>query len=254
MVKNDAELIGKIAQGGRIAADDELSPGYRGELMRLMVVLVDSELAGAAGFVDCINSAPGLKERVVAARIVSEKFGHAQAVLELLEQFGVNPTLYLRSHPWAARLDRTIDLGTRRVGGDKRLNVFHYPLQGWTDAVCMNMLMGAASSIQLSELAESSYQPLSTVIANIVPREAEHARLGEIGLAQAIERDGNTLAAQVAVNYWYPRVAATFGRTESSHVDLDRQYGLRKRSNAEMLQAWTKEIGGRLAALGLTVP
>ena len=248
----DADLIERIDAGGRLDADDALSPGYRGELMRLMVVFVDSELAGAAGFVDHINSAPGLRERGIAARMVSEKFAHAEAVLGQLERFGVNPALYVRSHPWAARLNREVDLGTRRIAGDKRLNVFHYPVQGWLDAVAMNMLMGIASSIQLAELAECSYAPLAAVMRDVVPREAEHAALGETGLRQAIERTGDRLAAQAAVNYWHPRVAATFGRLDSRRYQLYRDFGLRRHSNADLLARWERETQTRLVALGLS--
>lgn len=250
----EAALIARIGAGHKLGTEDELPAGYRGELTRLMVVFVDSEMAGAAGFADCINRAPGLRERATAARIVSEKFAHAEAVLKLLERFGVNPALYVRSHPWSARLDRALDLGTRRIGGDKRLNVFHYPLEGWTDAVAMNMLMGAASAIQLSDLLDCSYQPLSDAMGRIVPREAEHASLGETGLAQAIARDGVGLSAQAAANYWHPRVAATFGRIGSERFELYRRYGLRRHSNAELLARWEGEIAARLGRLGLEVP
>jgi len=254
MALPEAELIARIAGGKGLGVEDELPAGYRGELMRLMVVFVDSELAGAAGFADRINAAPGLRERSIAARIVSEKFAHAEAVLNLLARFGVNPALYVRSHPWAARLDRSLDLGNRRIGGDKRLNVFHYPLEGWIDAVAMNMLMGSASGIQLGDLLDCSYAPLATAMAAIVPRELDHARLGEKGLAQALERGSASLAAQAAVSYWYPRVAATFGRSDSERFELYRRYGLRRHGNAALLGRWQSEIGGRLARLGLEPP
>ncbi len=254
MATDEAELVARIEAGHRLGAEEELPAGYRGELMRLMVVFVDSELAGAAGFVDHINAAPGLRERKTAARIVAEKFAHAETVLELLKRFGVNPSLYVRSHPWAARLDRSLDLGNRRIGGDKRLNVFHYPLEGWTDAVAMNMLMGAASAIQLAELLDCSYLPLARAMREIVPREAEHAAAGEAGLAQAIARDGASLAAEASVAYWHGRVEASFGRIDSERIELDRRYGLRRRANAELLAQWRREIADRLARLGLVAP
>jgi ring-1,2-phenylacetyl-CoA epoxidase subunit PaaA len=254
MAGEDEALIARIARGERLEARDELSSGYRAELVRLMVVFVDSEMAGAAGFADHINRAPGMRERSTAARIVSEKFAHAEAVLALLTRFGVNPELYVRSHPWQARLDRALDLGNRRVGGDKRLNVFHYPLEGWVDAVAMNMLMGRASAIQLGDLLACSYLPLAEALGRIVPREIAHARLGEAGLRRAIEHDAQALAAAASVAFWYPRVAATFGRSDSERFELYRKYGLRRHANAELLARWQGEIGERLAALGLAVP
>ncbi|MDJ0947981.1 MAG: phenylacetate-CoA oxygenase subunit PaaI [Alphaproteobacteria bacterium] len=254
MPLTEDSLIGRIATGDKIGDEDEVTPGYRGELMRLMAIFVDSELAGAAGFVDVINRAPGLRERIVTARIVSEKFNHAEEVLALLEKFGVSPELYVRSHPWAARLDRAADLQNRRIGGDKRLNVFHYPLEGWIDSVTMNMLMGAASSIQLAELVDCSYAPLADAMKDIVPREERHARFGETGLAQAIERASSTVAAQASVDYWFPRVAATFGRLDSDRFELYKAYGLRQHSNADLLDRWLGDVRPRLKKVGLTGP
>ncbi len=249
MQGRDEILIELIAAGEKITSPDIISRVYRGEITRLMVVFADSELAGASGFADQIDKAPGIRERTTAARIVAERFAHAESVLELLRPFGVNPEIHVRSHAWSARLAREVDLGTRRLGGDKRLNVFHYPLEGWTDAVTMNMLMGSASSIQLAELLDCSYQPLSDTMVGIVPREAEHAGLGEIGLAQAIDRDGETTAAQASLDYWYRRVAHTLGRIDSDRFDLYRTFELRRHTNSEMLGAWKDDVGPRLVKL-----
>lgn len=251
MSKNEEALLARIANHEKLSTNDELTAGYRGELRRLMVAFVDSELAGAAGFVDIINKAPGMRERCTAARIVSEKFDHAQQVLTLLEGFGVNTDLYVQSHPWDARLSRTIDLGNRRLGGDKRLNVFHYPFEGWLDSVVMNMLMGLASSIQLEELTHCSYAPLVAVMGEIAAREAEHAELGRNGLQKAIENGYSLEAAQASVDYWYPRVAATFGKSDSQRFDQDKAYGLRKTANADLLAKWEGRMAEQLARIGL---
>lgn len=254
MHKEDKPLVGRIAAGEKLTAESTLPAGYRSELMRLMVVFVDSELAGAAGFCPFINSAPGLRERIMAAKIVAEKYVHAEMVLNLLRPFGVEPQLYVASHPWDARLSRDLDLGTRRIGGDKRLNVFHYPLEGWEDAVMFNMLMGSATAIQLAELQDCSYQPLADAIAAILPRERQHTALGETGAAQAIASRGKRSSAQAAMEYWYPRVAATFGRTDSVNAAQYMRYGLRRRDNAAMLADWTTQTAAAAKRLRLKIP
>jgi len=251
MHDNDRALVERIKGGGTIGGPDDVTPGYRTELMRLMVVLVDSELAGAAGFADLVNAAPTLEDRVLAARMVSEKYAHASQVLALLEPFGVKPDLYLAEHAWAGRVDRSANLGTRRIGGDKRLNVFHYPLDGWLDALVFEILMGSASVTQLSDQAESSYAPFAEALTDVIAGEERHARRGEAALAGVIERSGRLARPQAAVDYWWPRVAASFGRGNSERLDLYRAYGLRKRSNADLLEAWQAEIGPRLSKMGL---
>ena len=263
MQKQDQDFLRRIAAGNRVAAPEgdflrcagEAAPAaYRNEMMRLVVVFADSELAGAAGFCPFINRGPGIRERIVAAKIVTEKYAHAEMALKLLEPFGVNPELYVRSHAWDSRLDRNVDLGTRRIGGDKRLNVFHYPLEGWEDAVVFNMLMGAATAIQLDEMTACSYVPLAQAIEQILPRETAHAGLGESGVRQAILRSGSAAAVQAAVNYWHPRVAATFGRVDSDHAAIYIRYGLRRRGSVEMLADWKAQAAAQLTRLGLEIP
>lgn len=247
-------LVGFLAGGGRLSAPDNVTPRYRAELMRLMAIFVDSEMAGASGFADCINLAPGLKERITATRIVFEKFDHARQVLELMEEFGANTSQYVGAHPWSSRLDRSVDLGLRRMGGDMRLNVFHYPINGWVDAVVMNCLMGQATVVQLDELTRGSYQPLADTLSGILPVEKQHAELGQQGLRVALDKGHDRTDAQASVNYWYRRVADTFGSSASDHYDQHRKYGLRQKGREELLARWQGAVHPVLEGFGLNVP
>ena len=247
-------LVGFLAGGGRLSAPDNVTPRYRAELMRLMAIFVDSEMAGASGFADCINLAPGLKERITATRIVFEKFNHARQVLELMEEFGANTSQYVGAHPWSSRLDRSVDLGLRRMGGDMRLNVFHYPINGWVDAVVMNCLMGQATVVQLDELTRGSYQPLADTLSGILPVEKQHAELGQQGLRVALDKGHDRTDAQASVNYWYRRVADTFGSSASDHYDQHRKYGLRQKGREELLARWQGVVHPVLEEIGLNEP
>jgi 1,2-phenylacetyl-CoA epoxidase catalytic subunit len=251
---DEESLVTFVSGGGRLSAPENVTPRYRGELMRLMAIFVDSEMAGASGFADCINLAPGLKERITATRIVLDKFGHARQVLELMEPFGANTSQYVGAHPWASRLDRSVNLVTRRMDGDMRLNVFHYPINGWVDAVVMNFLMGLATVVQLDELTRGSYQPLADTLSEILPVERRHAKLGEQGLRVALENGHDRTDAQASVNYWYPRVVDTFGRSASDHFDQHRKYGLRQKGREELLASWQTLVRPLLDEVGLSVP
>ena len=246
----EVELNDYIAGGGKLGAPANANARYRGEILRLMAVFVDSEMAGASGFADSINWAPGLKDRMIAGRIALEKFGHAERVLKIMEEFGANTS----QHPWNKRLDRNADLGTKRIEGDMRLNVFHYPLTDWCDAVTMNTLMGCATIIYLKEGIGCSYQPLVDAFAEILPVEARHARLGETGVRQLLADGYDRAAVQASVDYWYPRVASSFGRASSDHFEVYRRYGLRQHTNEELCTSWQAEAGRILTGLGLDVP
>ena len=243
-----------LANGGRLSSPDNATPRYRGELMRLMAVFVDSEMAGAAGFADAINFAPGIRERIVASRIVLEKFSNAKQVLDVMEGFGANVSRYANQHPWTARVDRNFDLGKERMGSDARLNVFYYPIENWCDAVVMNTLMGLASVNQLGEYADCSYQPLCDATAEILATENRHYELGISGIEHLFEYGFNTESAQSSVNYWYPRVADTFGHMNSERYERLKRFGLRRNDNEQLLKQWRERSAEMLKNLGLAAP
>lgn len=247
-MSEEAGLLDYLERGGKLTSPDNAPPRYRAELMRMMASFVDSEMAGAAGFADCINQGPGVAERIAASRIVLEKLDHAQRVLTIMGDFGANTARYEAVHPWAARVGRDEDIGATRRGADMRLNVFHYPLDGWTDAVTMNVLMGRATVIQLGELLRVSYQPLAETFRDILSRETRHAELGEEGLAK-IASEGAAGKDRVArsVDYWRPRVAATFGGAASERAALLQRFGLRHESNEALKKAWDAAVDKALS-------
>ena len=245
----DAEfkITDYLAAGGKLTSPFNVPPRYRAELMRIMATFVDSNLAGAAGFADVINAAPGIKGRIAAARIVLEKTDHAGRVLDLMGEFGANTDRYASHHPWTARLEREADIGLSRAEHDMRLSVFNYPLLGWTDAVVMNLLMGRAVVAQLGEFAQMSYQPLAEAYEAILPVERRHAELAEEGLAILVRDESERAAAIESAAYWWPRVAASFGADSSAKFEKLRALGLRHRSNEALREEWSNTARAILA-------
>jgi 1,2-phenylacetyl-CoA epoxidase catalytic subunit len=87
-----------------------------------------------------------------------------------------------------------------------------------------------------------------------MPVERRHAELGEQGLRVALENGHDKTDAQASVNYWYPRVADSFGRSASDHFDQHRKYGLRQKSREELLSSWQSIVHPILEQLGLRAP
>lgn len=240
-----------LAKGGKLSSPENVPVRYRAELLRLMSSFVDSELAGSAGFADAINWAPGIRERIAASRIVLEKAAHAEKVLDLMGDFGTDKAKYNQSHDWSARGPRDIRVDPRRQGGDMRLSVFHYPLSGWADACVMNALMGMATVVQMDEMTGVSYAPLADVMREIIPAEKRHMELGLEGLEHLTAGDTGRAATKEAVDYWYPRVAETFGAAGSDRYDRLARLGLRHTTNEDLLDRWKADADARLAELSL---
>ena len=235
-----------LAKGGQLTSPANVPARYRGELLRLMASFVDSELAASAGFADTINAAPGITARIAACRITLEKADHAGRVLDLMGDFGADQGRYATEHSWADRLPRDASLGQARHGGDMRLAVFHYPIEGWTDAVVLNVLQGLAAAVTLDEMARVSYAPLADVVRAIAPREKRHTDLGVTGLADAPAEE-----ARASIAYWRPRVADSFGTLNSARFETLKRFGLRHRPNEALLADWTARVQSTLAPLGL---
>lgn len=242
-----------LAKGGRLTNPANVPSRYRAELMKIMATFVDSELAGAAGFADMINAGPGIKERIAAARIVLEKTDNADKVLKLMGEFGANTDRYATHHPWTDRLPRETAPGTHRSAHDMRLSVLNYPLAGWTDAVVMNMLMGLAVGVQISEFVTSSYQPFAEAIRDIAPRERRHTELAIEGVEKLLSNgDGGAIDDSIA--YWWPRVSDSFGATASARSETLAKMGLRHKTNADLHAEWIMQATNTLDALGLKPP
>ena len=239
---NDMSIESYLAQGGVLTSPGNVPPRYRAELMRLMATFVDSELAGSAGFADVINEGPGITERIAASRIVLEKLDHAERVLKIMGEFGANTDRYANHHPWTARLPRDADIGATRSEHDMRLAVFNYPLQGWADAVVMNLLMGKAVTIQLAEFRLVSYQPLAEAFRAIAPVEGRHAELAEEGLAKLVEDESTRDTVHASIDYWWPRVAVSFGGDNPARAEALAAFGLRRSANSALRSRWEAEV------------
>lgn len=240
-----------LEQGGVLTSPANAPPRYRAELLKIMASFVDSELAGSAGFADTINTAPGIKERIAAARITLEKADHAERVLKVMGEFGVDMGRYATHHPWSDRLPRDAAPAQARHAGDLRLPVFHFPFAGWTDAVAMNVLMGEAVGVQLGELARVSYAPLADVFRAVAPREARHALLGLEGLTKIAKTPEGRDAAKASIAYWRPRVAESFGHAKPERFAMLKRLGLRHETGEALAARWNAQLDAKLASLNL---
>lgn len=252
-MSEEMNIADYLAQGGRLTNPANVPTRYRAEIMKIMATFVDSELAGAAGFADVINTGPGIKERIAAAKIVLEKTDNADKVLRLMGEFGANTDKYANHHPWTDRLPRNTAPGTTRSAHDMRLSVLNYPLDGWTDAVVMNMLMGLAVGVQLSEFLRCSYQPFAEAIREVAPRERRHTELAIEGVEKLFAQ-GETEPVNQSVAYWWPRVSESFGAGATARNEKLVKLGLRTVSNADLHTQWVGQASQTLADLGLPQP
>ncbi len=59
-------------------------------------------------------------------------------------------------------------------------------------------------------------------------------------------------SVQASVDYWWPRVAASFGAANSTKAESLKKMGLRRSTNAELRIRWEAEASAVLERLGLS--
>src|SRR5215475_5249954 len=115
-------MMTKIEQGVRLESADEMTPEYRENLVHLLTMQADSELAGGYGYVPWITKAPTVEEKHVVAQIVKDELRHAAVMYGLLADLGVDVEGHVRAHDeiFTMRVGAGAELGSTRITADKR--------------------------------------------------------------------------------------------------------------------------------------
>jgi ring-1,2-phenylacetyl-CoA epoxidase subunit PaaA len=250
----ESEFLARLERGERIESPDEMTEDYRQNLIHLMLMQADSELAGAFGYVPWIMKAPTIEEKHVVAQIVKDEVRHAHVMYGLLEDLGVDVPAHIGRHDFTMRLDGTADIGTGRAAADQRVNIFYYPIERWSDFVFFNFCMDRGAGHQLEDVRQCSYGPWVRAIEGIFKEEKMHIRHGELWVKRLADDPTTRGEAQEALDKWYVRTMNIFGRPGSARNARYRTYRLKARDNDEVRRAFSEEVGRLAAAVGLSVP
>ena len=255
-MSTEQAMMTTIGGGGRLESAAEMTLDYRDNLVHLMTMQADSELAGGYGYVPWITRAPGVDEKHVVAQIVKDELRHAAVMYGLLADLGVDVQAHVQQHDetFTMRIDAAADIGTARITADKRVNIFYYPIETWADFVFFNFCMDRGAGHQLEDVRGGSYGPWTRAIEGIFKEEKFHIRHGEHWV-QRLAGDLRTHdEAQATFEKWYIRTMNIFGRPGSKKNEIYRRYRLKLRDNDEVRQAFAAEVATLCEKFGLTVP
>lgn len=250
------EMMAKIERGVRLESADEMTAEYRDNLVHLMTMQADSELAGGYGYVPWIAKAPTVEEKHVVAQIVKDELRHAAVMYGLLADLGVDVDAHVQRHDetFTMRIQPDADIGTQRITADKRVNIFYYPIDTWQDFVFFNFCMDRGAGHQLEDVRQCSYGPWVRAIEGIFKEEKFHIRHGEYWVKKLAEDPATRDEAQATFNKWYIRTMNIFGRPGSPKNQLYRRLKLKLRDNDEVRAAFATEVAGLCEKFGLQVP
>jgi len=251
--QKEERLQERLAKGETINSPEEMTEEYRENIVHLMMMQADSELAGAFGYVPWIQKSPSISETYTVAQIVKDEVRHGHVMYRLLEQLGVDVQKYYEGHNFNLRVDKA-DIGTERVADDKRVNIFYYPITTWYDFIMFNFCMDRGAGHQLEDALKSSYKPWADVMEGIFKEEAMHMAHGDWWVKKLASDPSTKGPAQEALDVWYPRTMNIFGRPNSPKNKIYRRLGIKKRDNDEVRQAFAADIKSKCDEFGLRAP
>lgn len=250
----ERQLLNKISAGGLVEQEEEMTDEYRENLVHLMLMQADSEIAGAFGYVPWIMKAPTPAEMLAVASIARDEVRHGRVVYKLLENLGVDVEERVKQFDFTLRVSEADYLGQGRAANDQRVNIFYYPIETWADFIMFNVLMDRAAGHQLDDAARCSYGPWRRVMEGIMKEESMHIAHGDTWLKR-LGRDDNTRdELQATLNRWWPRVMNVFGRPKTRRNALYRKWGLKVRDNDAVRQAFVEDVTKAIEQAQLTVP
>jgi ring-1,2-phenylacetyl-CoA epoxidase subunit PaaA len=252
--EREAVMSARLAKKESIESVDDMSDEYFELLSNLMTQQADSELAGGFGYVPWIMRAPTTEEKLVVSQIVRDEVRHGRAMYRLLEDIGIPVDDYVEQFDFTYRVDDHTNLGVTRAGNDKRVNIFYYPIDSWADFVMFNFLMDRGAGHQLEDVKQSSYGPWRREIDRIFKEELTHIAHGDYWVKRLALDPRTKPEIQAALDCWWPRVMAIFGRPGSRKNARYRALGLKIRDNHQVRQDFEKEVRSKAEAWGLTIP
>src|SRR5499427_371416 len=250
------DMMAKIDRGVRLESAAEMTGEYRDNLIHLLTMQADSELAGGYGYVPWITKAPTVEERHVVAQIVKDELRHATVMYGLLADLGFDVESHVRQHDeiFTMRIDAGRDIGTARITADKRVNIFYYPIDTWADFIFFNFCMDRGAGHQLEDVRQCSYGAWARAIDGIFKEEKFHIRHGEFWVKKLAEDAKTHDEAQATLEKWYIRTMNIFGRPGSARNVVYRRYRLKLRDNDEVRQAFADEVKEKAEAVRLHLP
>jgi ring-1,2-phenylacetyl-CoA epoxidase subunit PaaA len=210
---------------------------FRTAVEKIVISHAVNELYGAQVFDEpAIALAPTPYSKWLTCRVAMEEYGHHVRFRELGEEIGIDPD--------------------RMVPGEKKpLSIFEFPLETWEEFCVIKLLADLAEILQVEDLAQCKFLPLRNLARMTMPEERFHAQFGEDFTRELLETEEGRKAVQDAIDRYFPILPKFFGRPRSKNNEIYRKWGIKQRTNEDMLEDYVKRARELVEdELGLKLP
>ncbi|HZT08426.1 MAG TPA: Phenylacetic acid catabolic protein [Chloroflexota bacterium] len=218
---------------------DKMDQEYKDLLGRILTIQADCEIGGPHLYVEHIlPNAPSKSMQIVVARTAAEEIDHFRKMARLAGEIGTDV-----SH-------------TLKWSNQKRyVEAFRTTITTWEDFAVFGFLVDRVGKYQLDEFIGCSYAPLDRAVQTMIPEEHGHIEFGTNMTAELAAKGGEQKERiQKSVNYWFIKALDMFGNSQSYRSERFREWGIKRRSNAQAREEYMAEVTPLIAGMGLEVP
>ena len=198
---------------------------FRVALEKIVISHAVNELYGAQVFDEpAIALAPNPYAKWLTCRVAMEEYGHHVRFRDLGIEMGI-PMEKMVPNP------------------DKRpLSIFEFPLKTWAEFCVIKAIADLAEILQVEDLAHCSFLPLRNLSRMTMPEERFHAQFGKDFCEELIATEEGRREVQDAINRYFPYLPAFFGKAGSKNNEIYRKWGIKQRSNEDMLADYLARV------------
>src|SRR5690606_28028611 len=111
-----------------------------------------------------------------------------------------------------------------------------------------------AEILQVEDLLHCTFHPLRNLARMTMREERFHAQFGKDFCTELVATEEGRAKVQDAIDRYFPMLPAFFGKAGSKNNEIFRKYGIKQRSNEEMLADYLERAKALVAGLGLELP
>jgi ring-1,2-phenylacetyl-CoA epoxidase subunit PaaA len=222
---------------------ENLPADYKDLLVRALSIQsrIESEymLAADRTLMKPLAMAPTPEDKAEYAAFWSDEVRHASYWMRLLHDLGVEVDSKFMSSPMPIYIFEMRDQA-----------------EDWIEYGLFSFFADRQGAYMGYEWVGCSYQPLAQIADRVHKEELGHAAFGYRIMRRVLQRDPDRGREKI-IHYlkkWYPAGLDMFGKSGSKRQNDFLRWGLRKRTNEEMRDDFTKEVNNLLTKLDIPIP
>ena len=221
--------------------DEDMPADYREAVLRILQVQARIEteypMFPERSLLPAMRLAPSPDDWVRYASYWAQEVQHATYWIKMLADLGVAVDEQFMSQP-------------------KPIYIFDMrdTAPTWVEWAYFSFFADRQGAYMAWEWIDSSYGPFARVAERAWREEEGHAQMGVEILKDVCATPAGRALAQEKLASWYPAGLDMFGRADSPRQYDYIRWGLRRRTNEEMREAFRQEIDPVLRAVGLRPP